>query len=283
MRRYLWVLAFAAAVCLLPNGTFAATAEDAAKPYAGQILIDAANHGEAWYVNPQSLMRVYLGRPSEALDRLTARAVYVSFGNIARVAVEGQGTSDAAYAADRAGYVLAPDDMLGAGWYVHPTLKVRMRLATADDAWLVMRTGVPVPAKALAAIAIESETAKPSISGHRIKEVVSADTVVLDDDTKIRLISVDVPTNPELQQAAMDRIKTLTTGKTVMVESDIKDQTADGSKLRFLQVGDVNLNYDLVRNGLAFHNLEFPNWKYAELLLVGGLDAMNQKKGMWNR
>ncbi len=281
MRKSLLLASFAvAAAMFLPAAVHAA---DPAEAYAGKVLIDVSSHGEAWYVNPQSRMRVYLGRPQEALSRLAERAVRINFGQIARIAEEAGGTSDETYAADRAGYVLQPNDLIGAAWYVHPVLKTRMRLATSDDAWQVMRTGIPVTKTELKAIGIEPETVKPPTGSHTVKKIETADTLTLDDGSKVRLISVDVPANPDMQEAAMTRLAELTDGKSVLVESDVQDEAADGAKMRFLHAAGVNLNYDLVRNGLAFHNVAFPNFKYGEMMIVGGLDAMQQKRGMWNK
>jgi endonuclease YncB( thermonuclease family) len=282
MRRYIWLALLAAIFCFLPAGVSAASDPQAeAKANAGRILIDVAAHGEAWYVNPQSLARVYLGRPHEALERLQKRAIYVNFWNISRLAESDGMPNDVEYAKAVAGYVLSPDDLLGAAWYVSPSLGLRLRLATPDDAWLVMKTGVAVSSAVLKAIPIETETEVKPVGEHAVKKIVSADTLDLDDGSRVRLISVDVPSNPDLQQAAMDRIASVIGGRTVMLETDVKDTDAAGNKLRFVRAGDVNLNYDLVRNGLAFHNIEFPNYRYAEQLIVGGLDAMNQKKGFW--
>ena len=288
MRKYLIAACLVVAACLLPDGSRSAQAaapssEDLARSYAGQVLIDAARHGEAWWVDPRSLKKVYLGRPHEALERLRQRASLVTFDNIVRVAESEGLAQDAGYAQATAGYVLAPSDVIGAAWYVHPSLKIRLRLATPDDAWLVMKTGTPVASATLDAIAVDADADKPPSGEHAVKRIKTADTLVLDDDSEIRLISVDVPSNPDLQQAAMDRIAAVTAGKKVTLEADVRDTDEAGTKLRFVSVGGLDLSYDLVRNGLAFHDIVSPNFKRAEMIIVGGLDAMNQKKGFWNK
>ncbi len=288
MRKYLIAAFLVVAACLLPDGSRSAqaaapSAEDLAGSHSGQVLLDVARHGEAWWVDPRSLKKVYLGRPHEALERLRERAALVTFNNIARVAESEGLPQDDAYAVSTAGYVLAPSDVVGAAWYVHPSLKIRLRLATPDDAWLVMKMGVPTPSKIIDAIATDAEAAKEPSGEHAVKEVKSADTLVLDNGSEVRLISVDVPSNPDLQQAAMDRIAALTAGKPVTLEADTQDKDEAGNSLRFVRAGDVDLSYDLVRNGMAFHNIMSPNFKYAEMLIVGGLDAMNQKKGFWKK
>ncbi len=280
MRRYS-ILSIGTAVlaCVIPFATHAATyAPDA---LLGKILIDTGRHGEAWYVNPQSRMKVALGRPEEALTRLRDRAIYIGFVNIARLAERDGEKTDAAYAKKVAGFVLAPNDVIGAAWYVDPATGLRRRLATPDDAWQIMRVGSPVSSKVLDAI--PSEAASPLVfSVATVKKAVAGNMLELNDGRKVALISVDVPANPDLQQAAMSKLDALTAGKTVLLEKDGKDKDDQGRTWRFVHAGEANLSYELVRNGLAFHEIDFPNYKYAEMLIVGSLDAARLKRGFWN-
>lgn len=264
------------------QGSALAVAAMSAGAPAGKILIDADRHGEAWYVNPQSLMKVYLGRPAEALGRLKDRAVPVVFGNIERLAETAGAPADLSYAEAVSGYVLAPDDLVGAAWYVDPSTGLRRRLGTPEDAWRVMRTGTPVPSAVIDAIT--SEPAElPMISMATVKKAVDGATLELTNGKRVALLSVSIPTNADLQSAAMARLDALTAGKTVLLEKDGKDMDEHGNLWRFVHAGAANVNYELVRGGLAFHDIEFPNYKYAELLIVGGLDAARLKRGFWNR
>ncbi len=279
MRRSVCIgMATVVLACALPLITHAATAPDA---LLGKILIDTGRHGEAWYVNPQSRMKVELGRPADALSRLKDRAVYVGFVNIARLAERDGEKTDAAYAKKVSGAVLAPDDVIGAAWYVDTVSGLRHRLATPDDAWQIMRTGIPVSSKVLDAI--PSEGATPTVfSVVQVKHAIAGDTLELIDGTKVVLISVNVPANPALQDAAKLRLDAITAGKTVVLEKDGKDKDADGRTWRFVHAGETNVNYELVRDGLAFQVIDFPNYKYAEMLIVGGLDAARLQRGFWN-
>ena len=269
--------------CLLPVAVGAG--EEQAKQFSGKILIDVENHGEAWYVNPQSLQRVYLGKPDEALYRLTKRAVRINFSNIQRIAVDGAESSDPEYADQMAGYIIVPDDLIGAAWYVHPVLKTRIRLGTPHDAWLAMQAGVPASAKDLKMISIEAETEFVPSGEHKVKEVRATDLLILEDDTEIRLMSVDAPDNEEYQTPAKARLTELISNNSniVCLEADIKNEAADGSKLRMVKVGDVLLNLEVVRMGWAFHDVAFPNFKNGEMLIVGGIDAAMHKNGFWNK
>ncbi|MDD5251257.1 MAG: thermonuclease family protein [Patescibacteria group bacterium] len=280
MRRFLTTLVVAVAF-VAPTAVLAAGPD---MSYVGQILIDAGRHGEAYYISPATSQRVYLGRPAEALERLTRRAVLMQFSDIEKIPLEGQTAGDAAFAATQAGRVLLPNDLLGAAWYVRPILVYRFRLATPGDALLIMRAGTPVSSSVIDRIPLEPGDAVPPPTGeHKITSVEAADTVKLDDGSTVRLIGVDVPSNPDLQESAKARIQAVAGENSCSVQGDFTDQAADGAKLRWLVCGEVNLNSDLVRKGLAFHNVGAPNLKYAEQMIVAGLDALRDKKGFWNK
>ncbi|MEA3248746.1 MAG: thermonuclease family protein [Patescibacteria group bacterium] len=247
----------------------------------GRILIDVSSHGEAWYVNPRSHMRVSLGRPREALERLVARAFHVNYMHIERLAERVGDDHDVEYAETVAGHVIQPDDLLGAAWYVDPNSKLRRRLATSHDAWEIMKSGVPVNGDTLAGIPVEQDD-PPKITEVEVTAVKTADIVELDDGSEVRLLSVDIPSNEDLQEAAKSRLRELLLGRKVMLERDWKDTDRSGRMQRYVHSGEVNVNLDLVRRGLAFHNVEYPNFEYAEQLIVAGIDAMRHGFGFWS-
>jgi len=268
---------FLAGFLFLPNGAHAA---EPAAPYLGKVLVDVSGKGEAWYVNPQTYMRVYLGRPDEALERLKARAIHVTYANISRLSDTDGAASEAEYAGQVAGYVLSPSDLVGAAWYVDPATGTRKRLATGADAWEIMRAGTPVTGATLAAIAQEPVD-PPTATEATIKEIVSADTLVTNDGKTVKLLGIEVPSNPEIQEAAKSRIAEVVNGSKLILEADVDQKDGDGNLLRYVSAGGVQLNYDLVRRGIALHAIEPPNFKYAELLIVGAIDALAQKRGVY--
>src|SRR5687768_18105490 len=133
MKRSIGIAIAAAAIgWFLPFATHAMEGMPA-DPMMGRVLLDVSSHGEAWYVNPQTHERVYLGRPAEALERLKDRATYATFANITRVPEAAGEPRDEDYEKAVAGKVLAPDDLVGAAWYVDPGTHTRRRLATPED------------------------------------------------------------------------------------------------------------------------------------------------------
>jgi endonuclease YncB( thermonuclease family) len=250
---------------------------------AGRVVVDVAKHGEAWYVSPVTFERTYLGRPQEALGRLVELGQRVPVSNIESLPTSVGTTwtaAQSAYVDSVLGQVLVPSDAIGAAWYVDPTLKIRRRLATPSEAWEIMRYGTPISAKALKAIAVRKVA--PVSERVTCKEVTAGDKLKLADGRCVRLINVSVPANPELQSAAMDRLKNFC-GAAMTIERDDATADADGCVPRHVFAGETYLNHDLVRRGLAFHDITSPNFKYAEALVVGSLDAARQKQGFWNK
>lgn len=280
MNRYKYLLA--AVVSALAVAAFAPQAWAAESAYSGRVLIDVSRHGEAWYVSPVTGERTYLGRPQEAVARLAAVATRIGLASIQRLPESDGLPKDEERISAHAGYVLGPNDAVGAFWYVDPVLRLRRRLATADDAWQIMRAGTPVNAAVLAAIPVAK--AAPVTEEAACVEVMSADTLKLKDGRRVRLLNVDTPSNPELQDAAKTRLSRWCDGKTLLtLERDAAADDADGRLPRHAFASGAYLNLDLVANGLAFHNIASPNYKYAEQMVVAGLDAQRHMMGFWKK
>jgi hypothetical protein len=52
---------------------------------AGRILLQVEKNGEAWYINPLSLSRHYLGRPEDAYEIMRGYGIGISDENIAKI------------------------------------------------------------------------------------------------------------------------------------------------------------------------------------------------------
>jgi endonuclease YncB( thermonuclease family) len=158
-----------------------------------------------------------------------------------------------------------------------------MRLATPDDAWKILRSGTPVSSKVIDAIPVEAEPAPRVTVAPQEPVAQDANTLAFGDGTKVKLLSVETPANPELQAAAKALITArLAKAGKVLLERDAKGDAQDGTAQRFVHAGEVNLSQDLIRNGLAFPAIDFPNYRYAEQLIVASLDAQRLKRGFWD-
>ncbi len=54
---------------------------------AGRILLQVEAHGEAWYVDPVSLERYYLGRPADAYEIMRFRSLGITSADLARISI----------------------------------------------------------------------------------------------------------------------------------------------------------------------------------------------------
>jgi hypothetical protein len=55
--------------------------------YRGRIFLQVQNHGEAWYVEPASGKRIFLGRPDDAYAVMRSQGIGISDRDLAKIAV----------------------------------------------------------------------------------------------------------------------------------------------------------------------------------------------------
>lgn len=132
---------------------FPAITEAASEHVRGRILIDVERHGEAWYVDPLSGSREYLGRPEEALRLLHAKALGIKNSQLFEIPVAGSGgAGNLALRQRLAGRVLLQVESRGEAWYVNPGDLRRYPLGSPEDALAILRTGLGITHANLASI-----------------------------------------------------------------------------------------------------------------------------------
>ena len=121
---------------------------------------------------------------------------------------------------------------------------------------------------------------KKHISGKVIK-VTDGDTFTLllnnDFDTKVRLNGIDCPEKKQAySKKAKDRLSHLIFGKNIDVYYEKKD--GFGRVLGDVYVNKINVNQDMVQNGLAWHFKEYSNDPILEKLEQ---EAIQNRVGLW--
>ncbi len=135
-----------------------------------------------------------------------------------------------------------------------------------------------------------------------VKEVVSADTIVLENDEEVVLIGLKAPLPPErekierdqfgfvvenvtplqtLEEKALNFTKGLLDGKYVRLEFD--SQKRDKKILLayvYLAESDLFINAEILRQGFASLSLSAPNLKYADQLRAAYQEARTEKRGL---
>jgi micrococcal nuclease len=122
----------------------------------------------------------------------------------------------------------------------------------------------------------------------KVIKVLDGDTIEVEINgvpTRVRYIGMDTPeVSPEAEsfaKEASDFNRSLVEGKTVRLEKDVSEVDKYGRLLRYVYAGDVFVNAELVRVGLATAWPYPPDTKYQQILERAEVEAKNAKRGLW--
>jgi hypothetical protein len=62
-------------------------AESLAKRLSGRVLLQVDSKGEAWYISPDNLLRIFLGRPQDAFNLMRGQGVGISNKNLSKIPI----------------------------------------------------------------------------------------------------------------------------------------------------------------------------------------------------
>ncbi len=112
--------------------------------------------------------------------------------------------------------------------------------------------------------------------------IIDGDTFVTQEGKKVRLIGVNTPEMGEpYYTQARNALADMILNKTIRLEKDISDVDRYGRLLRYVYVGDVFVNLELVKQGYAQVATYPPDVKYKEMFLEAQRKAKEDKKGLW--
>jgi micrococcal nuclease len=125
----------------------------------------------------------------------------------------------------------------------------------------------------------------------KVVRVIDGDTIevnIAGKTYKVRYIGIDTPetVHPSkpveyMGQEASDKNKELVDGKTVKLEKDISETDKYDRLLRYVYVGDLFINAELVRLGYAQVSTYPPDVKYQDLFLQLQQEARDAERGLW--
>jgi micrococcal nuclease len=134
-------------------------------------------------------------------------------------------------------------------------------------------------------------TPSPYFTEARVTRVIDGDTIevsIAGETHTVRYIGVDTPetvhpTEPVeyMGQEASDKNKELVGGKTVGLEKDVSETDKYGRLLRYVYLGDLFVNAELVRLGYAQVSTYPPDVKYQDLFLQLQQEARDAGRGLW--
>ena len=136
-----------------------------------------------------------------------------------------------------------------------------------------------------------SPTPTPSAQLAQVTQVIDGDTIEVSIDGqifKIRYIGIDTPetVHPEkpvewMGAEATRANKDLVEGKTVRLEKDVSETDKYARLLRYVWLGDLMVNAELVRLGFAQVSTYPPDVKYQDLFGQFEGQARDAERGLW--
>ncbi|MBN1778614.1 MAG: fibronectin type III domain-containing protein [Candidatus Buchananbacteria bacterium] len=106
----------------------------------GNILLQVQEHGEAWYVDPNSLKKYYMKDGATAYQMLRKFGLGIKDSDLAKIPTEGDDSlGDQALVNRLRGRILLQVEQNGEAWYINPKDGKRYYLKNGDEAYKIMR------------------------------------------------------------------------------------------------------------------------------------------------
>jgi micrococcal nuclease len=133
------------------------------------------------------------------------------------------------------------------------------------------------------ALPLGGETAFAGLEQGVVARVIDGDTLVLENNERVRLIGIDTPEKGQrCFEGAKNRLEQLVLGKRVLMVKDVSERDKYGRLVRFVYLDGFFVNLALVEEGFA-HAFEFkPDTSLASLFHLAEAMASSEKKGcLW--
>lgn len=117
---------------------------------------------------------------------------------------------------------------------------------------------------------------------YSVIRIIDGDTIEIEDDWRVRLIGIDTPESGEtFYYECKSKLSELIGNHKVGLEEDVEDTDHYGRLLRYVWVGSLHVNLEMVRSGWAEAYPYSPNTKYASQFESAEQEARNAQRGMW--
>lgn len=132
----------------------------------GGIYLAVEQHGEAWYIDPQNLLRYYLGRADAALELVRKRGIGITNADIAKIEIGILAVSSSEFALEHMGKIFLQVESHGEAWYVYPKDLKRYYLGSPEMMMQIMiQLGIGISNKDLNEIPIAHDS--PLLPGEK--------------------------------------------------------------------------------------------------------------------
>jgi micrococcal nuclease len=134
----------------------------------------------------------------------------------------------------------------------------------------------------------QPETATTWVRGRTetvtVKRVVDGDTFETTSGRKVRLIGINTPekkSNDPLNREATELLRSLVEGQEVTLEFDAEETDQYRRTLAYVHKGDLFVNGEIVRQGLAFCYTWEPNTSHKDEFVTWQREARDADRGLW--
>jgi micrococcal nuclease len=122
----------------------------------------------------------------------------------------------------------------------------------------------------------------------KVTRVIDGDTIEIEGGEHVRYIGIDTPETVDPRKPvqcfgieASKKNKELVEGKMVRLEKDITERDKYGRLLRYVWVGDLFVNLELVKQGFATSYSYPPDIKFQKEFLAAEKEAREAELGLW--
>lgn len=123
-----------------------------------------------------------------------------------------------------------------------------------------------------------------SDSNFIVKEVVDGDTIILSDNSRVRLIGINTPEyGMYFYGEAREVLEAMVLGKEVVLEKDISEVDKYDRLLRYVYMDGLFVNLEMVKRGFANAYTYPPDVKYTEKILAAERYARSNNLGLWEK
>lgn len=168
-----------------------------------------------------------------------------------------------------------------------PVVVTSTDIAAANDLTQTQLSAMSTTTKTVSSVPAAQNVAMPA-EEFLVTRVIDGDTIELENGQRVRYIGMDTPetVSPSkpvqcFGKEASDKNKELVLGKKVRLEKDITDRDKYDRLLRYVYVGDLFVNLELVRRGYAFSYTYPPDVKFQDEILSAQQQAREEKAGLW--
>ncbi|RME97413.1 MAG: hypothetical protein D6768_19730, partial [Chloroflexi bacterium] len=147
-------------------------------------------------------------------------------------------------------------------------------------------TSTPVVADTATPTVTPTRTPTPNRNVGQVVAVLAADTIqvaLAGQVVTVKYLAIEVPApDAPFGPEAVEINKLLVEGQTVRLEQDVTNRDDAGNLLRYVYVGNTQINEEMLRQGVAKFVFSPPDTKYAARLQEVEQAARLNKIGLWS-